>query len=163
MHCKEIRKKLSPYQDGQLSPAESDIIREHLKICSDCAAEFEELNLVWNALLQVETVEKAPFFWQKLSGKLTSEKSKSRKRQSVFELRLSPMPVIALILILFSLWTGFFLGKNISLYANNAAPGTLDLEQENMVVINSVDVIAGETGTDIYQEFLSTENQSDIR
>lgn len=43
MSCTEIRDALVSYLDGELEPAERELVREHLANCGTCTAEAEEL------------------------------------------------------------------------------------------------------------------------
>ena len=37
-YCEEFAALLDPYIDGELSPAETDRVREHLRTCDGCRA-----------------------------------------------------------------------------------------------------------------------------
>ena len=50
MDCKDVRKKLAAYLDGQLSPLLSGIIQEHLEACPACRMEAQRLEGVWSLL-----------------------------------------------------------------------------------------------------------------
>jgi len=47
MKCKEIKRKIVPYLDGELGKDESMRVREHLSKCRSCADEAENLNKAW--------------------------------------------------------------------------------------------------------------------
>lgn len=49
MDCRKIEQLISPYADGELTRAETDMVRAHLSACTDCQQEFE--NLVRLALI----------------------------------------------------------------------------------------------------------------
>ncbi len=37
MNCRQVRRRLSAYQDNELSPSEKQVVEEHVQECSDCA------------------------------------------------------------------------------------------------------------------------------
>ena len=43
MDCRKIEQLISPYADGELTRAETDMVRAHLSACTDCQQEFEDL------------------------------------------------------------------------------------------------------------------------
>ena len=161
MNCKQIKKKLSAYQDGQLPAEEMKIIAAHLQVCPACSSELEEMNAVWNALLTVDKIESAPFFWQKLSRSLATGSMPLRRKRIFFASpQFSLMVVVAILLMIFSLWTGFYLGKGISVYATSPEKNTA-ADQENVFVISSEDFISfsSASSADMYQDFLYDNNQ----
>ena len=43
MNCRKIEQLISPYVDGELTRAETDMVRAHLSACPDCQHEYEDL------------------------------------------------------------------------------------------------------------------------
>ncbi|NOZ62400.1 MAG: hypothetical protein GXO74_12050 [Calditrichaeota bacterium] len=160
MTCQIVRKKLSAYQDRQLPPNEMIALREHLRNCPDCARQLQQLELVWDALAKVEQFDSAPFFWTKLSRRLnkTSEKKVWRQRAS-FLPRLLPIPVAAMLLLVFSLLTGFYLGKTLFFYATPGTETVSEIKSESLLAINSFDELSDESVTDVYQSIISDDTQ----
>lgn len=54
MKCKQL-KKIKPYHKGELKDHESDFIKQHLNVCSDCKKYFFELNVYDQVLSQVKS------------------------------------------------------------------------------------------------------------
>ena len=160
MHCHQVRKKLSSYQDGQLPPTEMKKVREHLRHCPDCAMQLQELESVWTTLGKVEQFDSAPFFWAKLSHRLnqTSEK-KARRQRAGFLPRISPVPVLAMLLLTFSLLSGFYLGKTLFIYATPGAETGSGRQYESLLAINSFDELTDESVADVYQSIISDDTQ----
>ncbi|MCS6816003.1 MAG: zf-HC2 domain-containing protein [Blastocatellia bacterium] len=48
--CAHIRRELSPYLDGELSPKQERILERHLTACSACARHLEELKVLAHGL-----------------------------------------------------------------------------------------------------------------
>ena len=70
MKCSKVQKRLSAFQDGELSPQEQEIIREHLKSCSACRERYEEMEKVWQALGDLREITPEPGFYGQLVKKI---------------------------------------------------------------------------------------------
>jgi anti-sigma factor (TIGR02949 family) len=57
MHCETVYASLQEYVDGQLSPAETQAVEDHLATCAACRAELALLRQVDNALAQQPILE----------------------------------------------------------------------------------------------------------
>ncbi len=160
MRCKDIENKLSAFQDRQLPPEEVSAVRVHLKNCPKCKQHLAEMEELWQFLGNVEQFDSAPFFWSKLDRKI-NQTTGNQKRffRGDFFPRFSPAPIIALLLLIFSLWTGFYLGKTLFFYATPAKEMTSEIDSESLLAINSVDDFTGESVSDIYQTLLSDDNK----
>ncbi|WP_406677230.1 zf-HC2 domain-containing protein [Neomoorella carbonis] len=60
MQCREAREFFSPYLDGELSPAEREVFRQHLEECPDCCAEWKRWQDISRALRGLGTPVSAP-------------------------------------------------------------------------------------------------------
>ena len=83
LECRETKKRIHGYLDGDLSPDREEAMRAHLARCGDCAAAFERLHRSEDAIrsLFAETVanESAPAgFWDGLSGRLGTRPGRVR-------------------------------------------------------------------------------------
>ena len=50
MKCRQVQKKLSAFQDGELDSPEAKRISDHLESCSACRERYGEMEKVWQAL-----------------------------------------------------------------------------------------------------------------
>lgn len=75
MDCKVARDWLSPYLDGELSAAEKAALAEHLKICSSCRQELQELAAAVQMLRRVPELAPASGFRAKLRESLEREEA----------------------------------------------------------------------------------------
>ncbi len=111
MNCRNIRKRLSAYQDRELSSDEQDRIKSHLQGCQDCSKRYAEFQHTWMVLGDVPNIHSAPTFYLKLRKKIAELNDRhfiSRLRQ-VFQFLPSPLATTALVL------AGFVIGT----YAGN--------------------------------------------
>lgn len=85
LDCRETKKRMHGYLDGELWPNEEMAMRAHLATCADCAPAFERLRRSEDAIRShfAETVanESAPAgFWDGLSGRLGTRPGRVRWR-----------------------------------------------------------------------------------
>jgi anti-sigma factor RsiW len=50
MECRTIQEYFSAYLDGELPPAQAELVGRHLEICPRCRQEFEAWQRLWDAL-----------------------------------------------------------------------------------------------------------------
>ena len=72
--CEHIERSMGRWLDGQLSAAESDVVRAHVSLCASCGAmqrRFERLERVMGSVLVAEApkIEFAPF-WRALEQRI---------------------------------------------------------------------------------------------
>ena len=71
--CREVRDRLAAYLDGELVPAKTRMVSEHLGHCVDCAGERESLRLVWSQLDLTPRIGARADLWQRLDSQLAKE------------------------------------------------------------------------------------------
>jgi|GEM_PF-1306546 len=89
MRCRDVRKKLSEFLDGELDERTRDEVQRHLAICGECSREYDEMieavslvrNLpkldppedMWSALkMELERVGRSKVTWgERLKGLMT--------------------------------------------------------------------------------------------
>ena len=100
MSCRNVRKRLSAYQDKELSPDEQARIEFHLQECPECSALYVEYKHTWEVLGDVPEIDPAPTFYLELRKKIAGLNDRrfiSRLRQ-VFQFLPSPLATTALVL-----------------------------------------------------------------
>ncbi|MCX5909169.1 MAG: zf-HC2 domain-containing protein [Deltaproteobacteria bacterium] len=70
MKCRQVQKKLSAFQDGELKPLERERVSEHLGGCSACRERYAELERVWQALEDFKEILPEPGFYGRLVKKI---------------------------------------------------------------------------------------------
>ena len=155
MDCRQIEKKLSAYQDNQLPVHEMVEIEQHLKICSNCSQAFQELDIVWKELDQVETIDSAPFFWTRLSQRIEEKKEKQFFSKLTFPLQWIPVPMVTTMVLIFGLFMGVYLGKTIYQQSLPVQQTTIEQEIDQLLSNNSFDDYTGESVTDIYVSLIT--------
>jgi anti-sigma factor RsiW len=70
MRCKDIQKRLSAFQDGELGPRERDLIAGHLKECQSCQGELAKLERAWVALEGLPEIQPEPDFYRQVVRKI---------------------------------------------------------------------------------------------
>ncbi|MDE2999577.1 MAG: zf-HC2 domain-containing protein [Gemmatimonadota bacterium] len=107
--CRQTKKRMHSYLDGELSPMEERAMRTHLARCGDCAPAFERLQRSEDAVRShfAATVvnETAPTgFWDGLSERLNTRPERVRWRpQDLIERIprgvLAPVAVVAVLML----------------------------------------------------------------
>ncbi len=160
MNCQQVQKRLSAFHDGELPAAMMTAIARHLKTCERCSQSLAELRAVWNILGQVDRIDRAPFFWTRLSQRLSaSADGRARRKRSILPVAWRPQLIMVSMLLVVGLFLGFYVGK--SLYHHTAAGQTTPVEQtlEHVYSLNAFDDFPKESIADIYVTLISDDNQ----
>lgn len=107
--CAVARKKLSAFQDGELSAAWRAQIEEHLAVCPGCRQALVELQSLWLAL-ESDAPSLRPEFVLDLQRRIEAE-SEARTvgwRRILVRWTLAPaaLPALALVGLLAGVWMG---------------------------------------------------------
>jgi hypothetical protein len=70
MNCREIQELSSDYLDRRLTPSETALFREHLKVCPDCRGEVEELRKTVALVGSLDEIETGPDFLVRVNNKI---------------------------------------------------------------------------------------------
>ena len=70
MKCKDIQKRLSAYQDGELKPKEQERVAKHLRGCRECQTELTKLGEVWQVLERLPEIQPEPDFYGQVIKKI---------------------------------------------------------------------------------------------
>jgi anti-sigma factor RsiW len=110
MNCRNIRKRLSAYQDKELSSDEQDRIKSHLQGCQDCSKRYAEFQHTWMVLGDVPNIHPTPGFYLELRKKIAGLNDRHfipRLRQVFQSL---PAPLATATLVLAGLVVGTYAG-----------------------------------------------------
>lgn len=111
MKCRQIKKLISAYVDGELDQEKIKEVRAHLQTCPACAAELGKLQQAWTWLELLPAVKAPAFFATKVLRKIEERSKLSRLQHYLGDFlnrALIPATVAAGIL------AGVFLGNQLN-------------------------------------------------
>lgn len=73
MRCKKVQKMLTGFLDGEVSPKNACLIREHLSDCEECSRHVCEARQVMRWAGNWQAVEPSPVFLMRLKARIRSE------------------------------------------------------------------------------------------
>jgi len=159
MKCREIKRKLSAFQDKELPEFEMKEIERHLRNCSACSQALHEITSVWHVLSRVETIESAPFFWTRLSHRLKEREIKHSSWKSIYApIPKFAFPVLTILILFFGLVIGIYLGQNIYHHSELPSPTSVEDEMDQTLSLSSFDDFPEESVADVYVTLLSEDN-----
>jgi anti-sigma factor RsiW len=100
MKCRQVQKRLSAFQDGELNSRERERISDHLKSCSACREQYAEMEKVWRALGDLREILPEPGFYGELVKKI-NESTETRSPmgfQWLFQFFSSPWATSTLLI-----------------------------------------------------------------
>jgi anti-sigma factor RsiW len=111
MNCTAIRKKLSAFEDGEVSSPLRFEIEAHLATCPDCLQALADLQHLWLALEDAVQPRLRPDFSQEVMRKIT-EQSESRLFNWTWALDyMFPAPAAMAAMVVLGLLTGGWMGR----------------------------------------------------
>jgi anti-sigma factor RsiW len=113
MRCKDIQKRLSAFQDGELGPRERDLIAGHLKECQSCQGELAKLERAWVALEGLPAIRPEPDFYRQVVRKI-NESYEPRRFPRLKEVFQVFSPLAACTLLVMGLLVGTFAGNYLA-------------------------------------------------
>ncbi len=78
MECQDIRKKLSAYLEGMVSPEDQEFIDQHLASCRACSTALYELNRTGDVVRNLKEVEPPPWMAKKIMARVREEAKAKR-------------------------------------------------------------------------------------
>ena len=109
--CQSIRKKLSAYQDGEVTTAEKDAIEAHLRTCESCRKQHEALLQTYRMLRSLPEIEPAPGLCRRIVDSATRARESFWVRALGEALRWLPAPAAMVALAVAGLLVGTMLGN----------------------------------------------------
>jgi len=111
MKCSKIQKKLSAYQDRELTPQEQQEIGRHLLSCQVCRQQFAQLERVWQTLGELKEIQPDPWFYRQVIKKIREPREQGFLPALQHVFRLSRAPVAVSIVLIIGLLAGTYLGS----------------------------------------------------
>lgn len=111
MKCRNVQKRLSAYQDGELRVDEQDRIKAHLLDCPACRKQYETFLHIWDALGDLPDIQSSPEFYLQLRKRISGayEKRYFPRLRPIFQILPSPLAMVTLLLV--GLVMGIYLGN----------------------------------------------------
>ena len=109
--CQSIRKKLSAYQDGEVTSSEKDVIEAHLRTCDACWKKHEALLQTYRMLRSLPEIEPAPGLSRRIVDSVTRAREPFWVRAPGEVLRWLPAPAAMVALAVAGLLIGTILGN----------------------------------------------------
>jgi hypothetical protein len=109
-----IEKKLSAYQDGELSVSEKEQVERHLAGCHSCREQHIKLQQTWQALGNVTEIRPTPGFYKRISQEIGQPSGKGvlGSLWGNWGLRALPSPVLASVILAIGILCGSFIGNS---------------------------------------------------
>jgi predicted anti-sigma-YlaC factor YlaD len=109
--CRSVRKKLSAYQDGEVSSAEKDAIDAHFCTCKACRKQHEALLQTYRMLRGLPEIEPAPGLSRRIVDSATRAQEPFWIRIPGEAFRLFAAPAAIVTLAAAGLFIGTMLGN----------------------------------------------------
>lgn len=116
MRCRNIRKKLSAYQDKELGPQEQEQVKNHLLGCQACREQYAELEQVWQTLGELEGIHPDPWFYGQLVRKIKEPREQGLLPNIERLFQMLRTPAVASILLAVGILVGTYLGNILVRY-----------------------------------------------
>jgi len=138
--CQSVRKKLSAYQDGEVTSAEKYSIDAHLRACEACRKQHEALLQTYRMLMDLPGIEPAPGLSRRIveSAMRTHEPFWVRALGEAF--RLFPAPAALVTLAAAGLLIGTMLGNLLTEGQFQSAPSLSVSFSDQALTLASVGV-----------------------
>jgi len=111
MKCRIVEKRLSAYQDKELTSEEHERVRSHLLSCRACREQYAELARVWQALGELEEIRPDPWFYRQLLRKIEEPRERGLLPMVERFFKLLRSPAIASIVLAIGILAGTYLGN----------------------------------------------------
>ncbi|MEA3450852.1 MAG: zf-HC2 domain-containing protein [Bacteroidota bacterium] len=111
MKCKTAHKKLTHYFNNELSVAEDEAIKNHLKNCENCYNLYSELKTTYNLIEKKETLKPNPFLYTRINQQLINIKNKENQPVFIPAYRKVLQTVLLSFVILIAVGAGIKLGS----------------------------------------------------
>lgn len=104
MRCSKVKRKLISFIDNELSPPERTKIEGHLKSCSLCREELNNISQVFESFCRVEEIEPSPHFRNVVIQRINTQNKEPVSIAKWFQYIIwKPVPKIAAIILLMGL------------------------------------------------------------
>jgi len=138
--CRNIRKKLSAYQDRELGQAETDAVKSHLRSCETCRKKHAALLQTYRMLRNLPEIESTPGFSRQIVEKATQRQEPEWIRALGGALQLLPAPTAMVTLAIVGILTGALLGNFLAARQFDTPPPFSSSYTDKALTLASVQV-----------------------
>jgi hypothetical protein len=107
--CKNIRKKLSAFQDKEINQAQKESIEIHLQSCRECKEKFAAMMHAYQSIDKLPQIESDPMFTQQIMARINNTSLLDRFLDDF--LRPLPVPAAMTAMVIIGLLSGTLLGN----------------------------------------------------
>lgn len=108
MRCQKVKRELSAFIDGEVSPKSRTEIEEHLRQCTDCFREYQEFILMIQQTAKTPHVSPPPSMFSELRRRIRfAEKTEEKFRFPRKAVLVAPIVAVAAVLILMPLMLNY--------------------------------------------------------
>lgn len=136
MKCREIKKIMFSYLDGELVAAEQELFLRHLQECPACTKLLAEYKQTWQLLGSWENIEPQPGYYERLKARLAERKTWQETLFENLRSMLLPKPVFQTVLALGIFVIFFFSGQSYINYQTTQSLLSNMSEQEWEMLAN---------------------------
>jgi predicted anti-sigma-YlaC factor YlaD len=115
MKCQTIEKKLSAYQDGELSTTENEQIERHLVVCHSCREQHVKLQQTWQVLGEMAELRPSLGFYKHVSKQIGQASQKGIFDTSPWGgwwVRALPSSALASVILAIGILCGTYIGNS---------------------------------------------------
>jgi anti-sigma factor RsiW len=145
MGCEQWTDKLDAYVDGELDPAESRVVGEHMRTCQPCASDaLERVQMKRAVQIAGKRYTASAEFRHRIAMSLAAKSSASEPRRRFSFWQILAAPALALLII--SLATNFYMGRE-NARRRRVYSELADLHVAALASATPVDVISSDRHT----------------
>ncbi|MBU8892317.1 MAG: zf-HC2 domain-containing protein [Bacteroidales bacterium] len=110
MNCKELIKILPSYINGKTGVEQSNLITEHIEICSECSLKYKQVSHSLDLLSYKKDINEQAFYYTRLKQKMLN-KSNKEPILSSFLFKKILQPSIYLASLIIAVYIGILIGS----------------------------------------------------
>ena len=107
MRCQKVKRELSAFIDGEVSPKSRTEIEEHLRQCTNCFREYQEFRLMIQQTAKTPRVSPPPSMFPELRRRIRFAEKTEKFRFPRKAVLVAPIVTVAALLILMPLMLNY--------------------------------------------------------
>jgi anti-sigma factor RsiW len=157
MKCHAIEKRLSAYQDGELSAFENEAIGMHLAECASCRRQYEQLQQLWQALDDLQAIPALPGFYRQVNRRiqqLTDNGAVGAPRWGSAWFKTLPSSAVTAAILLAGIVFGTYVGNSLARFQPYHGPIAFS-EESFLSSLKVFEAVPPGTVADSYERLMS--------
>jgi len=122
MRCKKVKRELSAFIDGEVTPKLKGEIEEHLRQCADCFSEHQKFKLMIQQTANTPRITPPPSMFLEVRRRIRSAEKTGKKFRFPRKVVFVPS-IVAVVVVL--LLTTLMLNYNVLHFGNGAVEGEI--------------------------------------